>query len=79
MYAIRSYYDQYWDAAIHFATFAIFALIIAKLKLALGHADERFSTVLEGLDVPVYVTDATSRELLYANETCRKTFARGLV
>jgi len=68
---------QYWDAAIHFATFAIFALIIAKLKLALGHADERFSTVLEGLDVPVYVTDATSRELLYANETCRKTFARG--
>jgi len=68
---------QYWDAGIQFATFAIFALIIAKLKAALGHAHERFSTVLEGLDVPVYVTDTASGELLYANETCRKTFGGG--
>ena len=65
---------EVWDAGIQFATFVIFAVIIAKLKAALGHADERFSTVLEGLEVPVYVTDAASGELLYANEPFRKTF-----
>lgn len=68
---------EVWDAAIQFAMFAIFALVIAKLKAALGHADERFSTVLEGLDVPVYVTDEASGELLYANEPFRKSFAGG--
>jgi len=66
---------ELWDAAIQFATFAIFAVIIAKLKAALGHADERFATVLEGLEVPVYVTDAASGEVLYANAPFRKTFA----
>ncbi|MBI3043050.1 MAG: hypothetical protein HYY78_09520 [Betaproteobacteria bacterium] len=66
-----------WDAAIQFATFAIFALVIAKLKAALSHADERFATVLEGLDVMVYVADAASGELLYANEIFRKTFPDG--
>lgn len=68
---------QAWDVAIQFATFAIFAVVIAKLKAALSHADERFSTVLEGLDVMVYVSDAASGELLYANEPFRKTFADG--
>jgi len=66
-----------WDAAIQFATFATFAIVIAKLKTALGHADERFSTVLEGLDVPVYVTESASGGLLYSNEPFRKTFAKG--
>lgn len=68
---------QAWDAAIQFATFAIFAAVISKLKAALGHADERFSTVLEGLDVMVYVSDAASGELLYVNEPFRKVFADG--
>ena len=65
------------DAAIQFATFAIFAIVIAKLKATLSHADERFSTVLEGLDVMVYVADAASGELLYANGLFRKTFPDG--
>lgn len=66
-----------WDAAIQFVTFAIFAIVIAKLKATLSHADERFSTVLEGLDVMVYVADAASGELLYANGPFRKTFPDG--
>jgi signal transduction histidine kinase len=66
-----------WDAAIQFAAFAVFAVVIAKLKAALGHADERFSTVLEGLDLLVYVSDVASGELLYANEPFRKAFADG--
>jgi signal transduction histidine kinase len=68
---------ELWDAGIQFATFAIFSVIIAKLRSALGHADERFSTVLEGLDMPVYVTDAGSGDLLYANAHFRKTFTGG--
>ena len=72
-------YSQYhvWDAVIQFATFAIFAAVIARLKTALSHADERFATVLEGLDLVVYVTDARSGELLYANEPFREAFDDG--
>lgn len=72
-------YSQYhvWDAVIQFATFAIFAAVIARLKTALSHADERFATVLEGLDLAVYVTDSTSEELLYANEPFREAFGDG--
>ena len=66
---------HYWDAAIQFLTFTIFGLLIARLKLALAHADERFVTVLEGLDSAVYVTDAAG-ELLYANQRFREELAR---
>lgn len=68
---------ELWDAAIQFATFAIFAVVIAKLRSALGHADERFATVLEGLGVPVYVTDTESGEILYSNVPYRRTFPAG--
>ena len=44
---------QIWEASIQFATFALFAMVIAKLKTAISHADERFATVLEGLEVAV--------------------------
>lgn len=66
---------HYWDAAIQFLTFTIFGLLIARLKLALAHADERFVTVLEGLDSAVYVTDPAG-ELLYANQKFREELAR---
>ncbi len=62
-----------WDALILFFTLAIFAVIISMLKTALGHADERFVTVLEGLDAAVYVADEEG-ELLYANEPYRREF-----
>jgi C4-dicarboxylate-specific signal transduction histidine kinase len=68
---------QAWDTIIQFATFVIFAVIIAKLKTALSHADERLATVLEGLELPVYLTDADSGDRLYANEPFRQTFGDG--
>jgi signal transduction histidine kinase len=66
-----------WDAVIQFVTWVLFAVIIARLKAALSHADERFATVLEGLDVPVYVSDASTGKLLYVNGPFRLTFTDG--
>ena len=66
-----------WDGAIQFAMFVVFGFVISKLKNALSHADERFATVLEGLNAAVYVSDAETGELLYANEQFRRTFASG--
>ena len=63
-----------WDGVIQFAMFVIFGVVIAKLKTALGHADERFATVLEGLDAAVYVSDVETGNVVYANEQFRKTF-----
>ncbi|HEY0336992.1 MAG TPA: ATP-binding protein [Burkholderiales bacterium] len=63
-----------WDGCIQFAMFVIFGVVISKLKSALGQADERFATVLEGLDAAVYVSDAESGEVVYANEQFRKAF-----
>ena len=62
------------DALLRGCTWIIFALIIHRLKLALAHADERFVTVLEGLDAAVYVSDTETDELLYANEPFRRAF-----
>lgn len=67
---------HFWDAAIQFITFALFAVIISKLKIALSNADERFVTVLEGLDAAVCVTDMDGH-LLYANEQFNKALAAG--
>lgn len=66
-----------WDGALQFAMFVTFAFVIARLKRALAHADERFATVLEGLNAAVYVCDIDTGELLYANEQFRATFPEG--
>lgn len=68
---------HFWEVIIKLVTFAIFAVMLAKLKTALGHADERFVTVLEGLDAAVYVSDMETGELLYVNAPFRKAFASG--
>lgn len=67
----------FWDAAITFVTFALFALLISRLRIALEHADERFITVLEGLDSAVFVTDERDA-LLYANEQFHRSFGAGI-
>src|SRR5688572_1286139 len=66
-----------WDGAIQFAMFVLFGFVISKLKNALSHADERFATVLEGLNAAVYVSDAETGELLYANQQFGSTFPPG--
>ena len=66
-----------WEALIRLVTWVIFVLLLARLRVALAHADERFVTVLEGLDAAVYVIDAANDELLYVNQTCRAMFGAG--
>jgi len=65
------------DALVRGGTWFIFALVIHRLKVALAHADERFVTVLEGLDAAVYVSDVETGEMLYVNEPFRKAFPVG--
>ena len=62
------------DAFVRGGTWIIFALVIHQLKVALAHADERFVTVLEGVDAAVYVSTMDTGELLYVNEHYRKAF-----
>lgn len=66
-----------WGGMIQFGMFVLFAVVVSKLKSALSHADERFATVLEGLNSAVYVSDAKTGEVLYANEQFRRTFPAG--
>jgi len=80
LYMHRPYAEpllQVWDGAIQFAMFMLFAYVISKLKSSLSHADERFATVLEGLEAAVYVSDTKSGDLLYANEQFRRAFPAG--
>ena len=67
-------FPRLWKALILLATWIIFVIVLDKLKVALAHADERFVTVLEGLQEAVYVVDPDSGELLYLNDQCRNTF-----
>lgn len=68
---------QVWDGSIQFVMFVVFSVVISNLKRALGRADERFATVLEGMDAAVYVCHAETGELLYANERFRASFPPG--
>ncbi|MBI1989251.1 MAG: hypothetical protein HYS65_05880, partial [Betaproteobacteria bacterium] len=67
-------FPHLWKALVLLATWIIFVVMLDKLKVALAHADERFVTVLEGLQEAVYVVDPDSGELLYLNDRCRNTF-----
>jgi C4-dicarboxylate-specific signal transduction histidine kinase len=68
---------QIWDGGIQFAMFVLFSIVIAKLRTALAHADDRFAAVLEGMDAAVYVSDEKTDELLYGNERFRASFPPG--
>ncbi len=70
-------YFHFSKAGLLLATWVIMALLIHRLKLALAQADERFRTVLEGLQDSVYVTDPQTGRLLYLNQRCRDTFGTG--
>jgi C4-dicarboxylate-specific signal transduction histidine kinase len=76
-YAYAHPFYHLWEALIRLMTWVIFVLLLARLKIALAYADERFVTVLEGLDAAVYVTDTVNDELLYVNQKCRAMFGAG--
>jgi signal transduction histidine kinase len=63
----------YWEGAITAATYYIVVALLAWLRRALARSDQRFVTVLEGLDAPVYVEDAASR-ILFANRRFREAY-----
>jgi signal transduction histidine kinase len=65
---------QLWEGAIRLLTWIVFVLLLAGLKAALQRADERFVTVLDGLDAAVYVVDPASGEILFTNRHCRTLF-----
>ena len=64
----------YWEAAINGVSYGLMVLLLARLRIALERSDERFVTVLEGLDAAVAVEDAASGALLYANRRWREEF-----
>ncbi len=65
---------QLWEGAIRLITWIMFVFLLAGLKAALQRADERFVTVLDGLDAAVYVVDPASGEILFTNRHCRTLF-----
>jgi hypothetical protein len=64
----------FWEAGINGISYALAVLLLARLRTALERSDERFVTVLEGLDAAVAVEDAASGALLYANRRWREDF-----
>jgi signal transduction histidine kinase len=66
---------QLWEGAIRLITWIVFVYLLAGLKAALQRADERFLTVLDGLDAAVYVVDPARGDILFSNRCCRALFA----
>lgn len=64
----------YWEGGVTAASYVVFTLLLARLRKALERSDERFVTVLEGIDASVLVTDASDGRLLYANRRCHEAF-----
>ena len=64
----------YWEGAIYGVSFLLFVALLTRLRAALARSDERFVTVLEGLDAAVCVEDARSGALLYGNRRFRDAF-----
>ena len=72
VYSHRFYH--FWEGIIRLCTWVVFSLLLDRLRVALAMADERFVTVLAGLDAAVYVTDPQTGEVLYTNERCNDAF-----
>lgn len=57
----------YWDGVVMAVTFVVFVVLLARLRRALVHADERFVRLLEEMHAAAYVVDRNSGKVLYAN------------
>lgn len=62
----------FWEAAVMLVGFLAFVWLIARLRRALGQADERFFGVLEEMRSAVYLADAARDEIVYANPEMRR-------
>jgi len=59
----------YWEGVVMVVVYIAFVLLLARLRVALTRADERFVRVLEELHAAVYVADQDSGRILYANRS----------
>ncbi|MDD5057101.1 MAG: ATP-binding protein [Sideroxydans sp.] len=64
-YLNQGYY--FWEAGVKLCSNLAFAWLIARLRLALSQADERFLRVLEEMRAAVYVADERRDQIVYAN------------
>jgi C4-dicarboxylate-specific signal transduction histidine kinase len=64
----------YWEGVIIVATYVLFVLLLSRLKEALANSDDRFAKVIDGLDAMVFVEDAETRRILFANPKYRERF-----
>jgi C4-dicarboxylate-specific signal transduction histidine kinase len=56
-----------WEGCVLAVTFAVFVLLLARLRSALENADRRFRDVLDGLSASVYAVRESAGTVLYAN------------
>jgi len=63
----------FWEGGIYATSYLLFVMLLTRLRAALKRSDERFVTVLEGLDAAVCVEDQRSGAPLYANRRFRET------
>jgi C4-dicarboxylate-specific signal transduction histidine kinase len=66
-----------WNALIELCVYSIFVLVVNRLNVALAQADQRFVTVIEGLDSAVFVLSAADYSLLYINPKGLEAFGEG--
>ncbi len=71
-YSHHFYY--YWEGGITAASYLVVVFLLARLKRALVSSDERFVTVLEGLQAAVYAEDRRTGALLYGNRHFHQHF-----
>lgn len=64
----------YWEGAAAVVSYVVFVVLLSRLRDALARSDERFVTVLEGLEAAVLVEDAAGGQALYANRRFRESF-----
>ncbi len=65
------------ESALAAMLFVLLVALIVRLREALQQADERFTAAMESLNDPVYVEDARSGEILFANRRYAEAFGAG--
>ncbi len=65
------------ESALAATLFVLLVALIVRLREALQQADERFTAAMESLNDPVYVEDARSGEILFANRRYAEAFGAG--
>ena len=65
------------ETALAATLFVLLVALIVRLREALQQAEERFTAAMESLNDPVYVEDARSGEILFANRRYAEAFGAG--